>query len=173
MKKLISILFCIFGLSGIGSVQAQSVTDGNCQDCHAKQTTSADKDGTLAFKHGKLGMKDCAVCHKKDALVEKHKNVKPGEKKFIPARRYGPEMCQSCHGSLPDIAKRTKYRVTDKTGREINPHALPAVEAHEKLVQCNMCHRVHKQQPDVKRDCTGCHHTGEFVCTGCHDQKAK
>jgi hypothetical protein len=170
MKKIIPILAFLLACCAPAAF-AESVTDTDCGACHVKQTTSADKEGTLAFTHGKMGLKDCALCHKKADLVEKHKNVKPGEKKFVQARRYGPEMCQSCHGTLADVAKRTKHPIKDKAGREANPHALPAVEAHEKLVQCSMCHRVHKQQPDVQRDCIGCHHTGEFVCKGCHDQK--
>lgn len=148
-----------------------AVIDGKCVDCHEKQVKSMQDPSLLGGIHAKKGIGECNQCHATESLQKSHASVNPGEKKFIAARRYPAEFCADCHKSLQALAKKTADSKTlvDKKGRVVNPHALPAVTEHAKMGECSVCHRLHKPAGEVARNCTGCHHTGEFInCTGCH-----
>jgi len=160
--------------SGYCDAPAQSVADMNCAACHDKQVKSMTNPDMHASVHAKKGIGQCTTCHDTAALKESHKKVKPGETKFVKARRYPQDFCLKCHGTYMDIIKRTSGRkaLTDSKGKMVNPHDLPKVPQHGKLTECSVCHKEHKEKTDIVRYCQGCHHTGEFLaCNKCHANK--
>ena len=172
MKKTISLFLCLLFLPL--TLQAQNVTDdpANCAVCHQKQMKSMSNAEMLACAHSKKGITNCVVCHEPSQIATKHSNVQIGQKKFIPAKKYGPQECTKCHSDMNAVAKRTENSkvLTDSKGKVVNPHVLPATPSHQKI-DCATCHRVHKKPVDINRTCYGCHHTKEYNCSGCHNQK--
>lgn len=160
--------------SGYCDAPAQSVADMNCSTCHDKQVKSMTNPAMHASAHEKKGIGQCTTCHSPASLKESHANVKPGETKFVKARRYPQDFCLKCHGTYAQITKRTEGRksLMDTKGKIVNPHDLPKVAQHGKLTECSVCHKEHKEKTDIVRYCQGCHHTGEFLaCSKCHANK--
>ena len=152
-----------------------SVSTGcRCRElrCLPRQADEIDDGpGMHASVHAKKGIDKCSSCHDPAALKEAHANVKPGESKFVKARRYPKDFCLKCHGKPADLAKRTAgcKLLTDTKGNVVNPHEIPQNPKHEKMDECFMCHKEHKAKPDIKNYCMSCHHTGEFItCSKCH-----
>ncbi len=160
-----------YGYCDTPSQSAPGVDAASCAACHDKQTKSMTDPGMHASVHAKKGIDKCSSCHDPAALKEAHANVKPGESKFVKARRYPKDFCLKCHGKPADLAKRTagcKF-LTDTKGKVVNPHEIPQNPKHEKMDECFMCHKEHKAKPDIKNYCMSCHHTGEFItCSKCH-----
>jgi hypothetical protein len=146
----------------------------DCAVCHEKQVQSMTNSEMHASAHAGKGIGNCASCHDPAALKESHANVKPGETKFVKARRYPQAFCLKCHGTYADLARRTanSKALTDTKGRVVNPHELPKTPDHAKSAECSICHKEHKKKPDIVKYCQGCHHTGEFLaCNKCHTNK--
>ncbi len=143
--------------------------DMKCAECHPHQVKSMTDPGRLVSVHVENGFDECISCHEPETLKQVHENVTSG-KAFIKARRYPNAFCLKCHGPIEDLAARTadSKALTDTKGRVVNPHDIPQNEKHYKTDECATCHKMHKKTPDVVRSCTGCHHTGEFVCGTCH-----
>jgi hypothetical protein len=167
---LVSAQSCARNLPSQAIAPSPAESDMTCSDCHEKQFKSMTDSSMHASVHAAAGVDNCTSCHDAAALRESHVNVKPGEMTFVKARRYPQEFCLRCHGTYADLAERTadSKALTDDKGRVINPHDIPKTPKHERLTECSNCHKEHKKNPDVMRNCSGCHHTGEFSCGECH-----
>ena len=167
---LVSTQSCVRDIPSQAIAPSPGTADMNCSDCHEKQFKSMTDSSMHASVHAAAGVDNCTSCHDAAALSESHVNVIPGETAFVKARRYPQEFCLRCHGTSADLAERTSNSkvLTDDKGRVVNPHDIPKTPKHKKLAECSVCHKEHKKSPDVMRNCSGCHHSGEFSCGGCH-----
>jgi hypothetical protein len=145
-------------------------SDMDCAACHAKQAGSMKTAGMLAGVHAGNGVEKCSACHGEEKLKEDHAKVVPGQPFFVKARKFPKDFCLECHGTVEALANRTaeSKALTDINGRVVNPHDVPKNSKHYKTDECHTCHRVHKKKPDMMSYCSGCHHTGEFICGTCH-----
>lgn len=169
-KLLFSLL--VFALTNTVYAAVSADQLQNCKVCHTKQEKSLTRPDTLGAKHATKGISNCTFCHTQAFVETTHKDVAVGETKFIPAKKYGPEECTKCHSDEKSLKQRTAQCtvLTDSKGKVINPHDLPNTPNHAKIT-CSNCHKIHKKPVDVNRQCYGCHHTKEYTCTGCHNQK--
>lgn len=87
----------------------------------------------LADRHAKNQGLACEDCHE-------------GVKK--PEKKAGIKACLDCHGGFKGMAEQTK-------ALEKNPH-----DSHEGGIDCNECHKPHKQSVDY---CEQCHAFGFIV----------
>ena len=135
--------------------------------------TSAEGAAPLASAHAALG---CAACHSdEEALTQVHDGVTADDRmpKRLRKAKIDPEqLCQSCHGTMEELAQKTteSTALTDGAGTVVNPHDLPDVEDHAKL-DCLDCHSMHKGQSSADtamNTCNGCHHAAVFECGTCH-----
>lgn len=183
IRCLIAVMFAILWSAPSGNcdapsqaaVMSQSIVDMDCAVCHDKQVKSMTNSEMHASVHAKKGIGKCTICHDPAALKESHANVKPGETRFVKARRYPQTFCLKCHGTYADLAKRTANSkvLTDPKGHVVNPHDVPKTPDHAKLAECSICHKEHKNKPEIMKYCQGCHHTGEFLaCNKCHASAA-
>ncbi len=158
------------GICDTPSLASSGAADMKCDACHDKQIQSMTDSAMHASAHAKKGIGTCTSCHDEAKLKESHANVVPGKKKFVNPRKYSPDFCLKCHGTYTDLARRTANSkvLTDNKGRVVNPHDIPKTPKHGKIAECSMCHKEHKKNPEIMRNCTGCHHTGEFSCGTCH-----
>lgn len=133
----------------LGIARLALVHDGDCGMCHVDVET-------LQARHAKNGI-----------TAEKAAKLKRLKKTDVEA-----EQCLACHGTQEAIVEATSDStvLTDEEGRVVNPHALPAVSAHEKTL-CADCHTVHKDsslEETAQAYCVSCHHGGLYECYTCH-----
>lgn len=178
---------------------------GDCGSCHTTQSASLDDESTLAGMHAAF-VPECTQCHSDEALVETHKDAdaeKAKKVKKLKKTSIDPSVCFSCHdedkltagdetssqketgvgtstcGSAgTEASKNATPTIVDKEGTAFNPHAIPDIEQHEKIV-CGSCHSMHDSQADgvgasaqaaATKLCSTCHHEGVYrACNTCHD----
>lgn len=145
----------------------------DCSVCHEQQCESMEDSDCLASKHGSLS---CGSCHADTAILGKvHEGVDPAaEAKATRLKKTSVDiaLCQSCHGSLADLAEKTQSSTvcTDSNGTVVNPHALPENEEHSDI-DCSSCHFMHDEKAvteQVKNLCSSCHHENVYECFTCH-----
>jgi hypothetical protein len=168
----VALAILLSALSGICDAPASpGAADKDCSVCHDMQVKSMTDSTLHASSHAKKGISKCTSCHGAALLKESHANVKPGETRFVKARRYPQDFCLKCHGNYTDLAKRTanSKALMDTKGHVVNPHDVPKTPDHGKLAECSNCHKEHKKNQDAMQYCVGCHHTSEFInCNKCH-----
>lgn len=143
----------------VGNPSAES-----CTSCHVMQSyvDSLTAPDLLASAHASEGI-DCIDCHNDYGAEEQLRDTlayvqNTYEVPFARAR-YPLETCFSCHehGSYDQIAWRTTdLGVTDPQakGHDANPHQPP----HYSDLECNSCHRVHRESTLLCWEC----HTYEY-----------
>jgi hypothetical protein len=123
----------------------------SCAKCHLiKQYVDTwSQSDFLDHAHSKKGI-GCRECHQLSPQQEKANVNAFNKNKFktpLKVREYDQEMCLRCHGSYKEIIERT--RDLKAKGLSRNPH-----DSHYKEVQCNLCHRAHRESVDY---CSQCH----------------
>lgn len=170
--------------SGASAMDGQPVNwtmESDCSMCHTSEAESAtDAACPQAKAHEAEGVA-CAQCHTDEGtLSAEHADVKFGDK---PASKptaitVDPATCESCHGTLEDMAAKTadSTALTDDKGTTVNPHERPAGEKHEENpATCTDCHNNHSKDlpKDSMRYCAQCHHRGTFECGTCHELRER
>ena len=173
----------------------------SCSVCHEDETRQAqtEVDAKTVDVHASL---DCVQCHdQKEELDSLHANVTNETRSPTRLKKtdVGAVVCLRCHGDNPSpitnaeavdnpdgqtgaktpgnnaaLIEATEHSraLTDANGTTVNPHDLPAVEAHEAF-QCSDCHSVHN--PDANPSdkaasfCQTCHHANIYECFTCHE----
>ncbi len=123
----------------------------SCAKCHPIKpyVDTWTQSDFLAHAHSKAGI-GCQECHQLTPQQEKANVAAYNKKKFktpLEEREYDQEMCLRCHGSYKEIIERTKD--IKAKGLSRNPH-----DSHYKEIQCNLCHRAHRESVDY---CSQCH----------------
>ena len=123
----------------------------SCAKCHVLKpyVDSWGKSDFLDHAHQKAGI-GCAECHQLTAQEQKQNVSKFNRKAFtspLKEREYPNDFCLRCHGSYKDVAARTKD--FKAKGLTRNPH-----ESHYGEVDCNLCHKSHRDSIDY---CAQCH----------------
>jgi hypothetical protein len=123
----------------------------SCVKCHPIKlyVETWNRSDFLAHAHSKAGI-GCQECHQLTPQQEKANVARFNKKNFktpLEEREYDQELCFRCHGSYKDIIERTRdYK---QKGLSRNPH-----DSHYKEVQCNLCHKAHRDSVDY---CSQCH----------------
>jgi cytochrome c nitrite reductase small subunit len=147
--------------------------DMDCTVCHVMDpyVESLDNPDLLAFAHAQQGL-ECVDCHDPAELQTIHEQAVAG--KPVTPRTVDMQFCFDCHvtnehTSYQEIIARTEDYVID--GQNINPHD-PHVGLQESQLECNLCHRMHKESPLIN-GCYTCHHPLNFEScssSGCHEE---
>ena len=161
--------------TGTGWITATQVLewwdpDMDCAYCHvmASYTESLQDANLSAYTHAQEELV-CLDCHELAVLQQVHEGAVAGIP--IKERKFEMDFCFDCHlpnehTSYEEIIERTEdYTVGDQ---KINPHdPHVGVEGMEQL-ECNYCHKVHKESPLIN-GCYSCHHSGTLQnCSACH-----
>jgi nitrate/TMAO reductase-like tetraheme cytochrome c subunit len=132
----------------------------SCTSCHVMQpyADSLTTPNLLASAHANEGV-ECIDCHSDYGAEEQLRDtlayVQNTYDEPFARVRYPMETCFQCHehGSYDQIAWRTTdLGVTDPQakGHDANPHQPP----HYTDLECNSCHRVHRESTLL---CWECH----------------
>lgn len=141
--------------------------DSQCSECHVNQAASLQDSAKLASTHQG---QTCVDCHADETLLKTvHAS---GSDANGEEQEAASGLCLSCHGSYEDLAKKTKDSIAlkDIAATIVNPHDVPESPGHDAATgECYNCHSIHGETVDAAAYCFGCHHSGEFVCGGCHE----
>lgn len=146
--------------------------DSDCATCHSAESASLEDAACAASSHA---ASDCMSCHADAAAVEAaHAEVSMGDR--APKRLKNTEIdeatCLGCHGSYEELAAKTENStaLTDKGGKQVNPHDLPENSDHDSAT-CSNCHAMHEAgsaSNSALEFCRSCHHMDVFECGTCH-----
>ena len=138
-------------------------TSESCTSCHVMQpyADSLTAPNLLASAHADEGIA-CTDCHDygaEEQLRDTLAYLRNDYQEPFARVRYPMETCFGCHehGSYDQIAWRTTdLGVTDPQakGHDANPHQPP----HYSELECNSCHRVHRESTLLCWEC----HTYQF-----------
>ncbi|MDR0499994.1 MAG: cytochrome c3 family protein [Coriobacteriales bacterium] len=146
--------------------------DADCAGCHINQAnTSTDLDCAYS-RHLTV---DCITCHTnaEGALAKAHANIANAKQPTkLKRTSVSQTVCMSCHDASELVELTAQSGVlTDKNGKVVNPHDIPALPDHQQNVDCVSCHKMHQNTPreEIARGvCTGCHHEDIYECGTCH-----
>ena len=148
VKAIVAVVCVVVGLvaSALVGLRDMAQRPEYCATCHLMQPyVDSWKDSTyLASTHGKLGI-PCQVCHAQtmgDLAGEVVSTVRHSYDEPLKEIKLPKEDCLRCHGSYQVLAERTK-------GLRLNPHA-----SHLGELDCQVCHKMHKESIDY---CSQCH----------------
>lgn len=158
---------------GSPAVQVAWTPDADCSICHTEEGSSLD---LIACTVGENGNQACTTCHADEpSLTSVHEGATTADKmpKKLKSTEVSAETCESCHGSVDDLAAKTSAStvLTDARGTVANPHSLPENGDHESLA-CADCHQMHESEGVAKsapKACSSCHHAGVYECNTCHE----
>lgn len=154
--------------------------DIDCASCHSKEADLAsDKKCVQGVAHEGAKL-TCITCHTdEEVLTEVHADVSADDKmpKKATVETVDPETCETCHGSLEEVAQLTadSTALKDDNGTVVNPHQIPEGQRHEEVpATCTDCHNNHSTNlsKDAMKYCAQCHHRGRFECGTCHEIRA-
>lgn len=117
----------------------------------------------------------CTTCHNdEEGLAAVHADVSStdGDVKKLKSTTVSSETCLTCHDQDELIAATAELTIlTDSKGTTVNPHELPANDAHAQIA-CGDCHTMHASadvDETAKKECLDCHHANVYECNTCHE----
>ena len=145
---------------------AMTEADEVCTTCHTTQSCAEVTHTGIS----------CTLCHDStdEAFIKRHEGKTADSKMPTKLKKttVDTETCLMCHSEDYTTDAVGDNILTDTRGTEVNPHAVPSNESHDKKVDCLSCHKIHEETDimvNAEKVCYECHHVQVFECNTCHE----